>query len=171
MKKEIKAYVKAWTQCQRMKPARHKSYGELESLPPPASPYTDISMDFITDLPPSKRRDGGKVYDSILVIMDRYTKMARYLPTRKDIKAEELADVIMNKHVLRGAGLPQSIVSDKGSVFNARYWSSLYYTLNVKRRLSIAYHPQTDGQTERQNFTLEQYMRAYVNYLQDDWTR
>ena len=106
MKKEIKAYVEACTQCQRIKPARHKPYGELESLPPPAGPYTDIFMDFITDLPPSKRRDGGKVYDSILVIMDRYTKMARYLPTRKDIKVEELSDVIMNKHVLRGAGLP-----------------------------------------------------------------
>ena len=124
---------------------------------------------------PSKGGDepphSGKVYDSILVIMDRYTKMARYLPPRKDIKAEELTDVIMNKHVLRGASLPQSIVSNRGSVFNAKYWSSLCYMLNVKRHLSVAYHPQTDGQTERQNSTLEQYLRAYVNYLQDDWTR
>ena len=70
-------------------------------------------MDFITDLPPSKRQDGGKVYDSILVIIDPYIKMARYLPTRKDIKAEELTNVIMNKHVPHKAALPQSIVSDR----------------------------------------------------------
>ena len=108
------------------------------------------------------------MYDSILVIMDRYTKMVRYLSTRKDIKAEESADAIMNKHVLRGAGLSQSIVSNRGSVFNLRYWSSLCYMLNVKRHLSTAYYLQTDVQTERQNSTLEQYLRTYVNYLQDD---
>lgn len=76
-------------------------------------------MDFITDLPPSTK--GGKVYDAILVIMDRYTKMARYIPTRKTITAPELADVIANKLVLLGAGLPQAIVSDRGSVFTAKF--------------------------------------------------
>ena len=141
MKKKIKIYVETCMYCYRIKPAQHKPYEKLESLPSPAGPYTDISMNFITDLSWSKQRDDSKVYDSILVIMDRYTQMARNLPTRKDIKAEELVNVIMNKHVLRGVGLPQSIVSDRVSVFNARYWSSLCYMLNVKCRLSTAYHP------------------------------
>jgi hypothetical protein len=125
-------------------------------------------MDFVTDLPPSKRR--GKAYDSILVVVDRYTKMARYIPVRKTIDAAQLADTLVSK-VIKLHGSPESIVTDRGSVFTAKFWSALCYHLNIKRRLSTAFHPQTDGQTERQNQTLEQYLRGYVNYQQDDWAK
>ena len=70
---------------------------------------------------------------------------------------------------MKDFGLPDSIVSDRGSVFTAKFWSSLCYHLKIKQKLSTAFHPQTDGQTERQNQTLEQYLRIYVNYQQDNW--
>ena len=168
MAKDIKEYVATCTQCQRIKPLRHKPYGSLQTLPQPRGPWLDLTMDFITDLPPSKRR--GKAYDCILVVVDRYTKMAHYIPVKKTIDAPTLADVFISK-IVRIHGVPESIVSDRGSIFTSRFWSALCFHLNIRRRLSTAFHPQTDGQTERQNQTLEQYLRGYVNYQQDDWAR
>jgi hypothetical protein len=75
-----------------------------------------------------------------------------------------LIDKVIAKH-----GVPLSLVSDRGTVFTAHFWSSVCHHAKIKRRLSTAFHPQTDGQTERQNQTLEQYLRSYVNYRQDDW--
>ena len=112
----------------------------------------------------------GDSYDSILVIVDRLTKMVHYEPVQTTITAPALVEVILNV-VVRHHGLPDSIVSDRGSVFTSKFWSSLYYFLSIKRRLSIAFHPQTDGQTERQNSTMEAYLRAFVNYEQDNWAR
>ncbi|MGL5827975.1 MAG: DDE-type integrase/transposase/recombinase, partial [Angustibacter sp.] len=169
MAKTIRDYVGGCAECHRIKAPRHKPHGELQSLPLPSGPYTDITMDFITDLPPSTK--GGKVYDSILVVVDRYTKMARYIPVRKTLDAPGLAQVIVSKHILAGAGAPRTVVSDRGTIFTAEFWSALCYHLKIHHRYSTAFHPQTDGQTERQNQTLEQYLRAYINYQQDDWVR
>ena len=166
--KDVKQYVATCTTCQRCKPQRHRPYGELQLLPQPAGPWQDITMDFITDLPPSKKR--GKTYNCILVIVDRYTKMAHYVPSRKNLDAGELADVFVSKY-FRHHGALASIVTDRGTLFTSKFWSSLCFYLRVKRRLSTAFHPQTDGQTERQNQTLEQYLRAHVNFVQDDWVR
>lgn len=168
MAKDVKQYVATCTTCQRCKPQRHRPYGELQSLPQPSGPWQDITMDFITDLPPSKKR--GKTYNCILVIVDRYTKMAHYVPSRKDLDAGELADVFVSKY-FRHHGAPASIVTDRGTLFTSKFWSSLCFYLRIKRRLSTAFHPQTDGQTERQNQTLEQYLRAHINFVQDDWVR
>lgn len=163
---DVKDYVQGCDVCQRSKAPRHKPHGILHPLPVPSRPLGDLTMDFITGLPPS--RSAGQVYDSILVIVDRYTKLARYIAVRKTIDAPELASVLL-RHWIKDYGLPDSIVSDRGSVFTAKFWSSLCYILKIKRRLSTAFHPQTDGQTERQNQTLEQYLRIYVNHHQDDW--
>ena len=169
MQSEVKSYVKACRLCQQIKAPRRKPHGELQPLPPPKRPWSDITMDFITDLPPSLYR--GKAYDALLVVMDRYTKMARYVPTRKTLKAHELAEVLADDVFLRDGGVPETIVSDRGTVFTARFWSSLCYHLKIRHNKSTAFHPQTDGQTERQNQTVEQYLRSYVNYEQDDWAR
>jgi hypothetical protein len=123
-------------------------------------------MDFITDLPPSKR--SGCVYDAVLVIVDRYTKMNLYVPTTKTCTAAELA-IILRNEVVRHYGLPSGIVSDRGAVFTSQFWSDFCYESQVKRKLSTAFHPQTDGQTERANQTLEQYIRCYCTKEQDDW--
>ena len=114
-----------------------------------------------------QKRDG---YDLILVIVDRLTKMVYYEPVQTIITVPALAEVILNV-VVRYHGLPDSIVSDRGSVFTSKFWSSLYYFLSIKRRLSIVFYPQTDGQTERQNSMMEIYLRAFVNYEQDKWAR
>ena len=168
MAEDTKEYVKTCHICQRTKTSRHLKYGTLQSLPMPKGPWMEITMDFVTDLPPSPEGAPTELRDSILVIVDRFTKMALYIPTVKTLTAEALADVFVER-VARRFGLPEGIVSDRGSVFTSKFWSTLCFHLKIKRRLSTAFHPQTDGQTERQNQTLEHYLRCYCNYRQDDW--
>jgi hypothetical protein len=157
----------------------------MEPLPQPRSPWTDISMDFIVGLPESRRKareksqetehdnergkGRGRSNNAILVVVDQYTKAARYFRCRDTLDAAGLAEIIARKLVLRSAGVPESVVSDHGPQFTAKLWAAFCFHLRIGCRLSTAYHTQTDGQTERQNQTLEQYLRAYVNYQQDDW--
>ena len=126
-------------------------------------------MDFVTSLPilTNWKRDS---YNSILVIVNRLTKIVHYKPVKVTINAPGLAEVIIDV-VVRHHGLPDSIVTNRGSLFTLKFWSSLCYFLGIKRRLSTAFHPQTDGQTERQNSTMEAYLRAFVNFEQNDWAR
>ena len=166
MSKDVKDYVSSCDICQRVKAPRHRPYGEMQALPQPERPWQEVTMDFITGLPPSKRRDC--VYDAILVVVDRYTKMTRYIPTVKTVTAVQLADLFHEEIVCR-FGTPRGVVSDRGSVFTSAFWSDLCYHMKMKRRLSTAFHPQTDGQTERQNQTLEHYIRCYCSDEQDNW--
>ena len=108
------------------------------------------------------------MYDAILVVVDRLTKMVHYIPVAKTVSAKDLAEIFV-REVVRLHGLPGSIVTDRGSVFTSKFYSSLCYALKIKQKLSTAFHPQTDGQTERQNSSMEQYLRAFVNYEQDNW--
>ena len=166
MKEEINIYVKTCEICQRTKIRRHRPYGKLESLPIPSEPWEEIAMDFITGFPPSTTMYG--VFDSILVVVCRYTKMAVYIPVRKTITAAVLATLFINRIVCK-FGMPKGIVTDRGSLFTSNFWSEFCYMLKIKRKLSTAFHPQTDGQTERQNQSLEQYLRAFSNDRQDNW--
>ena len=109
----------------------------------------------------------SKSYDSILVIVDRLTKMVHYKLVKITIDAPGLAEVIIEV-VVRHHGLPDSIITDRGSLFTSKFWSSLCYFLGIKRRLSTAFHPQTDSQTEKQNSTMEAYLRAFVNWEKND---
>lgn len=166
MRRTVDAYIASCDICQRMKAPRHKPYGLLEGLPLPQGPWQDIAMDFVTGLPPAKHR--RQVYDAILVIVCRYSKMAKFIPCTQDINAPELADVLCDE-VISEYGTPKSIVSDRGSLFTSGYWATFCYELAIRRRLSTAFHPQTDGQTERMNQTMECYLRCYSNSEQDDW--
>jgi transposase InsO family protein len=112
--------------------------------------------------------DEGKSYNAILVIVNRFSKMTRYIPVCNFIDAAKLANVLVHKLILRGAGVPSSIVSNQGLHFTSKTWSALCYYVKIKQRLSTAYHPQPDGEKEQQNQTLEQYLRAYVNYYKSD---
>jgi len=168
MDQEVTQYVKSCAICQKIKARRHKPYGEMQALPRPLQPMTEITMDFITDLPPSML--DACVYDSILVIVDRCTRWAMYIPVNKTITASELAQVFYSKWVAM-YGLPDGIVSDRGSVFTSDYWSALAFETQITRRLSTAFHPQTDGQTERQNQVLEAYLRCYCSTKQDEWAK
>lgn len=166
LRHDVNAYVQSCDICQRMKVPRHKPYGRLQSLPQPEGPWQDISMDFIVGLPPS--RHGVNACDSILVVVDRYSKMVILTPCRSTIDAAGLGQVILEKVVAR-FGAPKSIVSDRGTVFTSAYWGTLCSYLATRRLFSTAFHPQTDGQTERMNQTLECYLRCYTNYQQSDW--
>ena len=123
-------------------------------------------MDFITGLPKINRV--GRVYDAILVIVDRFTKMALYIPCTKELKAHELADIFFEQ-VVRRFGTPAGIVSDRGTIFTGDYWSEVCACSKITRNLSNAFYPQTDGQTERQNWTLEHYLQAYCEEQQGRW--
>ena len=96
--------------------------------------------------------------------------MVYYKPVKVTIDALGLAEVIIDV-VVRHQNFPDSIVIDRGLLFTSKFWSSLCYFLGIKRKLSTAFHPQTDGQTERQNSTMEAYLRAFVNFEQNDWAR
>ncbi|GAB7357799.1 hypothetical protein MBLNU459_g0615t2 [Dothideomycetes sp. NU459] len=168
MAQEVKEYVATCDVCQRMKVQRHRPYGALQSLPMPDGPFQELTMDFVTGLPPSKAR--GSVHDAILVIVDRYTKVALYIACSKTITATQLADIFVERVISR-YGTPKGIVSDRGTVFTSAFWQEICVALKVRRRLSTAFHPQTDGQTERQNQTLELYLRVYCSDKQDDWAK
>ncbi|KAJ1600074.1 hypothetical protein NDA14_000490 [Ustilago hordei] len=138
-----------------------------EPLATPDRPWGSISLDFIEGLPPSKKYD-SKTYDSILVIVDRLTKFAILAPTHKTVTAKQTA-VLLYGHMVRLFGYPDHMVSDRGRQFISGAWKAFAEQMGVKHSLSTAYHPQTDGQTERVNQVIEQYLRMYCNYEQDDW--
>ncbi|KAJ1593268.1 hypothetical protein NDA11_006650 [Ustilago hordei] len=131
-------------------------------LATPDRPWGSISLDFIEGLPPSKN------YDSILVIVDRLTKFAILAPTHKTVTAKQTA-VLLYGHMVRLFGYPDHMVSDRGRQFISGAWKAFAEQMGVKHSLSTAYHPQTDGQTERVNQVVEQYLRMYCNYEQNDW--
>ena len=130
--------------------------GLLQPLPIPLKKWQQISMDFIGPLPQSDS------YNCILVIVDRLTKMAHFLPTTTDISAPDVAKLFLD-NIYRLHGIPESIVSDRDTRFTSRFWRTLFELLGTKLTFSTAFHLQTDGQTERMNRTLEQMLRAYVS--------
>jgi RNase H-like domain found in reverse transcriptase/Integrase zinc binding domain/Chromo (CHRromatin Organisation MOdifier) domain len=159
----VKDYVNSCYSCQQAKAPRHPRHGELASLPVPTSPWKGLSCEFITDLPVSNG------LDSILVFVDRMTKMVHFIPCSKTTDAPEFARLFVS-NIVRLHGLPDSIVSDRGSIFTSHFWSTVASILQIDPRKSTAFHPQTDGQTERMNQTLEAYLRVSCSYNQDDWS-
>ncbi|MBW0587187.1 hypothetical protein O181_126902, partial [Austropuccinia psidii MF-1] len=142
MNRFIKDYVSSCQQCSRNKNIHHKKFGLLKPLKIPSGPWNSLSMDFITQLPLSNS------FDSVIVVVDRFSKMAIFIPAYGTITALDLAQIFIS-HVFSKHGLPVSIVSDRGSLFVSSFWTQLCQKLNISRDLSTAFHPETDGQTER----------------------
>ncbi|SOV04760.1 uncharacterized protein UDID_17177 [Ustilago sp. UG-2017a] len=163
MSKFVHSFVDSCETCRRIKAVRHKPYGHLKSLPVPPHPWSSISMDLIEQLPPSSD------FTAILVVVDHLTKMAIFVPTTNELDAPKLAKLFLH-HVYSKHGLPTSIVSERGSEFTSHFWRSLSTLLGIENHFSSAYHPQSDGQTERINQVLEQFLRGYSNHLQRDWS-
>jgi hypothetical protein len=143
---DVEEYISMCAVCQHIKIPHHKLYGQLASLPIASKPWESISMDFITGLPLSKRH--GITYDAILVVIDCFTKIARYLSTTSTITAFELAD-LFSSSILKDFSALASIISDRRSLFTSGFWSSLCFHLKIKQKLSTAFHPQTDGQSNK----------------------
>ena len=121
-------------------------------------------MDFITDLPESETNN------AILVVIDRLTRMSHFIPCRKDMNTKQFKMLFIN-NPYRLHRLPADITTDRDMLFTSELWNETTKQLQIKRKMSTAFHPQTDGQTERTNVILEQYLQAYVNYEQDNWTQ
>ena len=107
-------------------------------------------------------------HDAILVVVDRLTKQAIFIATTKSMSAADVATLFL-QHVVRLHGVPESMVSDRDPIFTCHFWRRLLELLGIKANRSSALHPQTDGQTERMNSVLEQYLRMYCDYQQSDW--
>ncbi|MBW0526174.1 hypothetical protein O181_065889 [Austropuccinia psidii MF-1] len=124
----IKDYVSSCQQCSRNKNIHHKKFGLLKPLPIPNGPWICLSMDFITQLPLSNS------FDSILVIVDRFSKMAVFIPTMSSITSLDLAHLFI-KNIFSKHGLPSSIVSDRGSLFVSSFWTNRFQQLKFSRDL------------------------------------
>jgi len=128
----------------------------------PDKVWMHILADFITKLPLAQG------YDSILVVVDRFTKIVHFVPTTEKTTVEGLARLFRD-NVWQLHGLPESIISDRGPQFAAGLMRELNEMLGVKTKLSTAFHPQTDGQTERMNQELEQYLWMFIDHRQEQW--
>ncbi|MBW0513594.1 hypothetical protein O181_053309 [Austropuccinia psidii MF-1] len=158
----INYYVSSCQQCSRNKNIHHKEFGFLKPLSITNGPWIFLSMNFITQLPLSNS------FYSMLVIVDRFLKIVVFIPTMSSITCLDLAHSFI-KSIFSTHGLPSSIFSDIGSLFASSFWTNLCQQLNISRDMSASYHPETDGQTERVNQILEQYLQMYVSYHKDDW--
>lgn len=163
MRRRIMRYIQNCDTCIRNKPARHLPYGQMQTPEPPKKPWEWITIDFITKLPKSEGSD------MITVITDRLTKYVHLVPSTEKMDSVGMAYMFL-KEVITNHGMPRYITSDRDKLFTSRFWKSLTELMGIDHRLTTAYHPQTNGQTERANQTIEQYLRHYVNYQQDDWT-
>src|SRR3546814_14657933 len=117
-------------------------------------------MDFITNLPKTKTGN-----ESIFVVVDRFSKMAEFIPMHGDLNAKEVAKLFID-NVFKHHGIPQQIISDRDAKFTSVFWKSFFKRIGTKISLTTAYHPQADGQTERTNQQLEYYLRHFVNAYQ-----
>ena len=159
----IEKYVTSCDSCQRNKPSQQSPIGLLKPLPIPNRPWQQVSMDLITALPKSKLGN-----DAIVVFVDKLTKMVHYVATKTSVTAPQLATIFM-REVVRLHGVPESILSDRDPRFTAHFWRAFWSQLGTTLTMSTAYHPQTDGQTERANRTLEELLRSRINFKQNDW--
>ena len=164
MGRTVKSYVQSCATCQRAKPSTTAPSGLLQPLPTPSKPWSHVSLDLITDLPLSEG------HDSIVVFVDMLTKMAHFAPTNKTLDTTGLAHLFM-QHVVKHHGLPKVLVSDRDPRMTSEFWRSLFNQLGFRLNMSTAYHPQTDGQTERTNRMLDQILCTFVHPFHGDWAK
>ena len=163
MKFNVMQYVNRCLTCLQVKAEHQKPYGYLQPLEVPEWKWEHITMDFITKLPRT-----AKQHDSIWVIVDRLTKSAHFLPMRETYSSEKLSEMFV-KEIIARHGVPVSIVSDRDTRFTSRFWRKFHEQLGTRLCLSTAYHPQTDGQSERTIQTLEDMLRACVIDFGGNW--
>jgi len=160
--RDVGKYVEGYDLCQRMKNRTEELVGKLKLSEVPQKMWSHLTMDFITKL----LVVAGK--DAILVVCDRLSKMTHFVATMEGTSAEGLARLFRD-NVWKLHGLLESVVSDRGPQFAVELTKELNRMLGIKTKLSTAFHPQTDGQTERMNQEVEQYLRSFIEHRQKDW--
>ncbi|KAJ9529163.1 hypothetical protein QJQ45_007834 [Haematococcus lacustris] len=163
MEQTVREYVRTCDQCQRNKATNQVPPGLLQPLPIPNRNWQHVSMDFIGPLPPTSHG-----YDMIVTVVDKLSKMLHLIPTTATATAPDIAKLFFD-HVFKHHGLPEAIVSDRDPKFTSDFWTSLFHLTGTRLLMSSAYHPQTDGQSERANRTVEDMLRPYINHHKTDW--
>uniref|UniRef100_A0A3B3DGY8 Gypsy retrotransposon integrase-like protein 1 n=1 Tax=Oryzias melastigma TaxID=30732 RepID=A0A3B3DGY8_ORYME len=164
LRQDVKDYVAACPECMQSKTERRHPAGLLHPLPVPKRPWSHISMDFVTGLPSS----AGNT--TILTVVDRFSKMAHFIPLPKLPSAKEMAEILV-QHIFRLHGFPRDIVSDRGPQFIARFWAEFCRLLGVTVSLSSGFHPQSNGQSERLNQQLETGLRILCSRDPSSWAQ
>ena len=165
MSRDVDEFVAQCDSCQRNKASTRRIAGKIQPLPVPRRRFGCWSMDLIVKLPRTERG-----YDSILVFVDRLTKLVHLVPCRESMDAKECAQLFVDT-VVRMHGWPDDVLSDRGGHFHNQFWQHVCELWGVGKRMSSAYHPQTDGQTERVNRVVEEALRHYIKPDQTDWDR
>lgn len=163
---DVVAFCKSCSTCAMSKSSMQAPMGLLRTLEVPKRPWQAIGIDFVGPLPTSRNRHGE--FDQICVIIDHLTSMVHLVTTKTTYKATDMAEVIFDT-VYKQHGLLERIISDHDSLFTSTFWQELHRLLGTELRLSSAYHPQTDGATERANRTMTQMLRQCVAMDQKDW--
>ncbi|GJZ64393.1 putative reverse transcriptase domain-containing protein [Tanacetum coccineum] len=165
MKAEIATYVSKCLTCTKVKAEHQNPSGLLQQPKIPEWKWEKITMDFVSGLLITPNS-----YDSIWAIVDRLTKTVHFLPMKKTDSIEKLAQLYL-KEIVCKHGVPTSIISDRDSLFTSRFWKSLQEAMGTQLDMSTAYHPETDGQSERTIQTLEDMLRACVIDFGSSWDR
>ena len=160
---DVATYVATCEDCQRNKPSNKRPAGLLQPLEVPGHRWERISMDFITHLPKTKTG-----YDALFVVNDYVTKLMILRPTHSVATAVDTARLFVDS-VVRAHGLPRVIVSDRDPRFTSHFWREVHRVMGTTLAMSSGFHPQTDGQTERANRSIEEMLRAFVGRRQNDW--
>ena len=163
MKKDIAVFVAQCLVCQQIKAEHQRPAGLLQKIEIPEWKWEHITMDFVVGLPRTR-----KGHDAIWVIVDRLTKSAHFLPIRRTDSLDQLAELYC-REITRLHGIPLSIISDRDPRFTSRFWRSLQQAMGTELRFSTAFHPQTDGQSERTIQTLEDLLRSCVMDFGGSW--
>ena len=162
LKEDVKKYVQGYFKCQQNKVQHQRKAGKLHLLEIPQGPWQEISIDIIGPLPKSNGMD------TILVVVNRFTKMIRLKAITTNISSEGLAKIYRDD-IWKLHGVPRKILSNRGPQFASKFMEEFIKALGTKKQLSMAYHSQTDGQMERINQEIGMFLQHYVNYQQDDW--
>uniref|UniRef100_A0A151UG99 Retrotransposable element Tf2 n=1 Tax=Cajanus cajan TaxID=3821 RepID=A0A151UG99_CAJCA len=162
VKQSVEKYVRTCIQCQQTKYVTTKTQGLLQPLPIPTTPWTEISMDFVVGLPSSKG------FTAIFVVVDRLTKTAHFMPLKTGLTGKIVAAIFLD-NIVRLHGFPLGIVSDRDPIFLSTFWRQLMHAGGTDLHYSMAYHPQSDGQTEVINRCLEQYLWVFASDHPQQW--
>ena len=163
MKKNVYEYVRSCNSCQRNKASTQKPIGMMAPTEVPSRRWEHVTMDFVVRLP--KTKEG---YDAVMVIVCKLSKQVVFSPTTTDVSASGAAKLYV-RDVYRHHGIPRKIISDRDGRFTSKFWTELHRLLDVRLAMSSAFHPQTDGQTEKANRSMEEMLRHYVSYDQKNW--